>query len=99
MATTAWYDSALHGLHFHCNYESVGRIIHVVIVVPPLLPQFLKKLFHSASLHQALNGSTPLLSMIGTSALQQQTTKFFGCLKKVCTFKTVAFHPSLAVLI
>ncbi len=60
-----------------------------------------EKLFHSASLHQALAGSAPRLSMRGTYVFPQQTTKqpFFGCQKKVCSFKTVAFDPSLAVLI
>ncbi len=59
-----------------------------------------EKLFHSESLYQALTGSAPRLSMRGMSVLPQQTTKpFFGCKKKVRSFKTVAFDPSLAVLI
>ncbi len=61
-----------------------------------------EKRFHSASPHQALIESAPLLSLRGTSVLPQQTTKqpFFGCLKKsVFSFKIVAFDPSLAVLI
>ncbi len=60
-----------------------------------------EKLFNSASLHHALAGSAPRLSMRGQSVLPQQTTKqpFFCWLKKVRSFKTVAFDPSLAVLI
>ncbi len=43
-----------------------------------------EKRFHSASLYHLLAGSSPRLSMIGTSVLPQQTTKqpFFGCWKK-----------------
>ncbi len=41
-----------------------------------------EKLFHSVSLHQALAGSAPQLSMRGTSVLAQQTMKLFGLLKK-----------------
>ncbi len=60
-----------------------------------------EKLFNSASLHHALAGSAPRLSTRGMSVLPQQTTKqpFFGVKRKVRSFKTVVFNPSLAVLI
>ncbi len=55
-----------------------------------------EKRFNSASLHHALAGSAPRLSMRGTSVLPQQTTKQTFLVR---SFKTVAFDPSLAVLI
>ncbi len=78
--------------------SSIARYCDIAVIATALSPE---KRFHSAPLHHALTGSTPRLSTRGQSVLPQQTTKqtFFGCLKKVRSFKTVAFDPSLAVLI
>ncbi len=57
-----------------------------------------EKRFNSTSLHQALTGSAPRLSTRCTSSTDKETA-IFGLFKKGRSFKTVAFNPSLAVLI
>ncbi len=99
---TAQYGTAQFAfpLHFCTALEQAGLFTchYSGAASTALTPE---KLFNSSSLHHTLSGSTPRLSTRGTSVLPQQTTKqlFFGCLKKVRSFKTVALDPSLAVLI
>uniref|UniRef100_A0A671LNP2 non-specific serine/threonine protein kinase n=1 Tax=Sinocyclocheilus anshuiensis TaxID=1608454 RepID=A0A671LNP2_9TELE len=79
----------------------VGGIIHMsFIVAPPLLPRLLKNFFHSASPHQArwIRSSAINERNVCTSSTDNETDTFW-LLKKVRSFKTVAFDASLAVLI
>ncbi len=87
---TAQYGTARHGsarftfpLQISTTLEWVGLFTcrYSCATSTAVTPE---KLFHSASLHQALAGSTPRLSMRRTSVLPQQTMKLL-VVKKRCT--------------
>ncbi len=58
-----------------------------------------EKLFNSASLHQALAGSTPRLSKRGTSVLPQQTTKKGALVQNSCVRSAGCADLNLAGLL
>ncbi len=106
-----WYDSVRHGpvrlgsgrfafpLQFSTALEWAGLFTcHYSCAAS--IAETPEKLFYSASLHQALAGSAPRLSMRGTSVLPQKTTKqpFFGCLKR-CAHSILFTDLNLAGLL
>ncbi len=99
---TAWLSSALFAfpLQFITALEWAGLFTcrYSCAASTAVTPE---KVFNSTSLHHALAGSAPRLSTRGQSVLPQQTTKqpFLVVKRKVRSFKTVVFDPSLTVLI